>query len=258
MESNFVSYDYEKSFERIDEIIATSENSFEELDSIPSRDKLTFTNGFYVYCSALFIDIRGSSDLTDEHYRPKLAKLYRAYISEAVAVINGNSTCAEVTVQGDSVAGVFDTPYQSDINSVFSTAAKLASLVDVLNCKFRAVDIEEITVGIGISYGRALMIKAGYKGSGINEVVWMGDVVNEACKLCGWGNKTLYDGEVMVSYLFYKNLNEDNQALLSKHSQRPCYHGNVVNTLMNDWYEEHCSEDEQQKADPWLPPRTGW
>lgn len=41
----------------------------------------------------------------------------------------------------------------------------------------------EERVGIGLAYGRALMIKAGYKGSTINEVVWMGDVVNEASKL---------------------------------------------------------------------------
>jgi class 3 adenylate cyclase len=168
MKSNFTSYDYEKSFERIDGIIATSENSFEEVDSIPSRDKLTFTNGFYVNCAALFIDIRESSGLTGQHYRPKLAKLYRAYISETVAVMNGDSLCAEVVVQGDSVSGVFDMlhPYLTD--RVFYTACKLASLVDVLNCKLKAADITEITVGIGASYGRALMIKAGYKGSGIN------------------------------------------------------------------------------------------
>ena len=27
------------------------------------------------------------------------------------------------------------------------------------------------------------MIQAGYKGSGINEVIWMGDVVNDSAKL---------------------------------------------------------------------------
>ena len=27
------------------------------------------------------------------------------------------------------------------------------------------------------------MVKAGYSGSGINDVIWMGDVVNTACHL---------------------------------------------------------------------------
>ena len=80
MESNFSTYRYLDSFERIDTIIAESENSFEELNGIPSREKLTFANGFYVFCSALVVDIRESSKLPDKHNRPKLAKLYRSYI----------------------------------------------------------------------------------------------------------------------------------------------------------------------------------
>lgn len=241
MASNFISYDYEKSFQRIDEILATSENAFEELDSIPSREKLTFTNGFYVYCSALFVDIRGSSDLTDEHYRPKLAKLYRAYISEVVAVLNGNLQCAEISIHGDSVCGIFDTPKKWQINHVFSTGAEVASLVKALNCKLGRAEIKGVTVGIGMSYGRALMVKAGCKGSGINDVVWMGDVVNEASQLCSWGNKTWSDLQMMVSEVFYNNLNDHNQELLRWNSERGCYHGSVVSVPMDAWYEQHCT-----------------
>jgi class 3 adenylate cyclase len=239
METNHIAYDYLKSFERIDEIIQTSDSSFEELKEIPSRDKLTYTNGFYVYCSALFIDIRDSSALPEKHTRPKLAKLYRTYLSEVVAVMNGNDDCAEISIVGDCVSGVFKTPYTRDIDGVFSTAAELSSLVDVLNCKFEKQSITSITVGIGMSYGRALMIKAGYKGSAINDIVWMGNVLNEASNLCGYGNKGPYDRETMVSSVFYQNLNEHNQGLLEWNASRNCYHGNIVNIAMNEWYEEH-------------------
>lgn len=116
MKSNHIIYSYLTSFDRINEIIATSDNSFEELPSIPSRDKLTFTNGFYVKCAALWIDIHGSSSLTNEHRRPKLAKLYRSYLSEVVAVMNGNEKCAEINIIGDGVSGIFDTPYKKDID----------------------------------------------------------------------------------------------------------------------------------------------
>ena len=34
----------------IDEILEAADASFEEVDSLPARDKLTFTNGFYAYC----------------------------------------------------------------------------------------------------------------------------------------------------------------------------------------------------------------
>jgi class 3 adenylate cyclase len=242
MESNHVEYNFISSFERIDQIIAESENSFEELKEVPSRDKLTFTNGFYVNCSALVIDIRGSSDLPEKHNRPKLAKLYRTFLSEVVAVMNGNSDCAEIFIVGDCVTGIFNTPYKSQVDSVFSTAARLSSLVDVMNYKFAENEIEQIVVGIGISDGRALMIKAGYKGSGINDIVWMGDVVNHATKLSGYGDSSIYDREMMVSSVIHQNLKDDNQSLLEWNSNRGCYHGNVINIVMNDWYEEHCQD----------------
>src|SRR5437763_181239 len=127
MESNHREYKYLDSFARIDEILGEKDNVYEELSSIPLRDKLTFTNGFYVQCSALFVDIRGSSQLPEKHTRPKLAKLYRAYISEIVSIINGNENCAEVNIVGDSVWGVFNTPYKRQIDSVFATAFSISS-----------------------------------------------------------------------------------------------------------------------------------
>jgi class 3 adenylate cyclase len=240
MESNHITYDYIKSFDRIDDIISTSDNSFEELNEIPSRDKLTYTNGFYVNCSALFVDIRNSSELPKKHTRPKLAKLYRVFLSEIVAIINGNDSCAEINIEGDSVSGIFNTPYQLDIKKVFNSAAEISSLIDIINCKFKKKNIEQIEVGIGLSYGRALMVKAGYNGSGINDIVWMGDVVNEASKLSSYGNQTLSDREVMVSKAFYENLSERCKELLSYNYFRSCYHGEIVWPEMDAWYQENC------------------
>jgi len=171
MESNNMKYDYLESVKRIDEVIASSDNSFEELGSIPSRDKLTFTNGFYVYCSSLFVDIRKSSELTSKHNTPKLAKLFRTYTSEVIALINGDPNCAEINVVGDCVSGIFNTPNKRDLDSTFGDAFSISSLIDIMNYKFKQNGITEITVGIGLSYGRALMVKAGYNGSGINEVI---------------------------------------------------------------------------------------
>jgi len=235
MKSNFIEYDYEKSKQRIDDILDANDTVYEEVEKIPSRDKLTFNNGFYVTkTSALFIDIRGSSKLATDYKRPTLAKIYRSYISECVAVINGNSYCAEVNIHGDCVWGVFDSQYKYQIDNIFSTAAKLSTLIDTLNCKYKKKKIEPISVGIGIDFGRVLMIKAGYSGSGLNDVVWMGEVVNYARKLCSHGNRTSSDNETMVSSDFYGNLNDDNKKLLSWNNNRNCYHGDIVNIGMDD------------------------
>lgn len=226
MTSNNINYNFEKSEKRIDNILDTSDTSFQEVEKIPLRDKLTFTNGFYVpTISALFVDIRSSSNLPSIHKKSTLAKIYRSYISECVAVINDNIDCAEINIHGDSVWGVFNAKHKSQIDGIFTTALQISLLIKTLNCNYKKRKIEPIKVGIGIDLGEILMIKAGYSVSNINEVVWMGDVINQASKLCSYGNKMYSDKEIMCSPAFYKKLNKDNKKLLSYNNNRKCYHG---------------------------------
>ena len=62
VDGNFKQYSYVQSSRRIKEILDQPGGVFEEVEGLPGRDKLTFTNGFYGTCSALFIDIRDSSE----------------------------------------------------------------------------------------------------------------------------------------------------------------------------------------------------
>ena len=177
MEANYSSYEHSKSDDRMREILDSAE-AFEELGDIPSRSRLTFSNGFYVNCTALFIDIRGSSELASNHTRPVLGKLYRAYLSECVAVMNGDTNCREVFINGDCVSGIFSTPLKADIDNVFSTSAMLNSATQILNWRLEQKGYATFKCGIGIAYGRALMLKAGYKG-------WTCPVCTDTFKLLG-------------------------------------------------------------------------
>lgn len=239
MEAKYSLYDHTKSIERIDNIIDSSDANYEDKSSIPKRDNLTFSNGYYVYASSIFVDIRDSKSLNAKHKRPTLAKIYRTYISEVIAVMTGNTNVNEVYIEGDGVWGIFDTPTKPDIDSVFSTSAQISSIIDILNIKYKKKGYSELTVGIGISYNSSLYIKAGYSGSGINEVVWLGDLVSEAAKLCSYGNKSYGDKETMVSNAFYNNLNDDNKKLLEFNRNRDCYHGYIINIAMNEWVKKN-------------------
>lgn len=236
--TNIPSFNLESSLKRIDAILNADNNQFEEANSIPNRDKLTYTNGFYVNCAALFVDIRESSTMTDEHRRPVLAKVYRSFISEIVALFNENNITKEVNIHGDCVWCVCDTPYKSDIDELFSMAARACSMVDILNYKLKKKGVTTYSVGVGMDYGRALMIKAGCDGSGINDVIWMGDVVNQACHLSNDANSGYFDKRVFLSNVVYNNLNEDNQKLCSKDVGRDIYQANIVNITMNNWLKE--------------------
>ena len=131
--TNHISYDIDKSAERIDDILSAGNGNFEDKAYLPSRSSLTYTNGYYVNVTALFIDIVGSSNMTDEHKRPVLAKTYRSFISECTAIMSAAEICKEININGDCVWGVFDTPRKADIDAVFGVAAKLNSLISILN-----------------------------------------------------------------------------------------------------------------------------
>jgi class 3 adenylate cyclase len=240
MKSDHAEYNVKDSVDRINQIITAQDSNYEERDRIPTRNELTYINGFYVKCSALCVDIRKSPELPDFHANIAHVKLYRAFISEVTAVMNGNPKCAETYINDNSVLGVFDTPFQEDVDEVFSTGAQISSLIDIMNYKFRKSNLNEIKIGIGLSYGKALAVRAGYKGSGVNEIIWMGNVVEEASKLASYGNKESTDKESMVSEITYYNLNEKNREILSFNPARNCYHGDIVNTYMNLWYKQHC------------------
>lgn len=239
MDGKYSAYSYVSSATRIREILDQPAGAFEETDSLPDRDSLTYTNGYYSNCSALFVDIRDSSGLTKRHKRPVLAKLYRSFISEMVAVLNDSVSVREVNIVGDCVWAVYNTPYKTDIDDVFSTAAKANTLKDLLNAELARKNYEALSFGIGADWGRALMIKAGHKGSGLNEVVYMGDVVNRAAHLAHeagrQGRHPIWVGES-----FAGNLNDHNSALLAasySYSLGNYRSGSVVNVAMNDWIE---------------------
>lgn len=241
MEANYKDYDFDKSRTRIDDILNSSDNNYIESKIIPKRDNLTFSNGYYIFCCALFIDMRGSKEFAKKHTRPVTAKIYRSYISELVAVLNGNQNLREIYIEGDCVWGVFDTPYKTDVDKVFNTAAQAASLIDTLNIKLRKKKYSEITAGIACHDADVLMIKAGYNGSGINEVTWIGKLVGETADLCSkanrWNSKrTLY------SQAFYDNLSDTYKKeinWLTWNYSYSCYEGNTVNLAMDKWVQDN-------------------
>lgn len=243
MEATNKAYDHLSGVGRIDSILAIPQSNYEEVDTLPSRDKLTFSNGFYANKTvAVFVDIRDSSSLPVTYKRPALARLYRAYISEMVAILNSHAKAVEVSIVGDGVWAIYNTPYKSDIDEAFEIIAKMNSLMKLLNYKLKKANYNTpIKAGIGASFGRALMIKAGLSGSGINDVVYMGDVVNKAAKLAAKGNATYGAAAIHLSDNFVGNLKDEYRGLATKAWATDWYTADVINSAMNDWYGENCT-----------------
>lgn len=156
-----------------------------------------------------------------------------------VAVLNSHTNVREVNIVGDCVWAVYNTPSKQNIDEAFAIAYQANTLKKLLNHHYGKNGIDPISIGIGADYGRALMAKAGYSGSGINDVIYMGDVVNRAAHLAHEAGRH-WRRPIYVGSLFQQNLNEHNRGLLTnEHHQSlgSIYTGDVVRADMNEWVE---------------------
>jgi hypothetical protein len=129
-------------------------------------------------------------------------------------------------------------------------------LVQILNWQLEKKGYTPIQCGIGLAYGWALMLKAGFKGYAINDIVWMGDVLNEASKLCGRGSK---DGNasVQISSVVYNNLTDEYRSFLVQRMDLELqgfrYEGHVINVAMDTWFTgQKETERQSQEMYAWL------
>lgn len=233
MQSNYKPYDFQKSLNRLEDRLNGS-FTYQEMESIPTRDKLTYNNGFYVTCSALFVDIRKSSQLPQLHKRPVLARIYRSYISEIVSILNSFTSCKEINIIGDCVSGIFDAKNVQQFREVYIASIMVNGIVSILNHKLTKKGITPISIGIGLAHGRALMIKTGANGSGINDVVWMGEVVNQASNFCNMANKQDIKS-IVIDAKIYSKLDSQEQILFSPRIYENWYHGDILTQGMNEW-----------------------
>lgn len=233
-------YNFDDSLVRIDYMLDTS-GEFTETDDIQKRQTLTYDNGYYMNCYALFVDIRDSSKLPENHQKRVLAKLYRSYISELTAIMQSFGNCREVNIVGDCVNGIFTCTCKDDVMEPFKAAFTINGIVNALNVKAEKKGYQKIRIGIGLSKGKALMVQAGYKGSGLNDVIWMGDVVNYASHLCNKANK---DGNdvINISQEVYDDLegfrgyqNKLYQTMFNKPLGKNYYTGSVIRRDIEVW-----------------------
>lgn len=256
MRSNYKTFDFEKSLNRIDEILDGTA-TYDEADDIPDIEKLTFQNGKYVKCASIFIDLRGSTDLIKTAGRKSktLARLYRAYISEIVAIVNSFETCKEINIVGDCVSAMFSGKTETSKKPVIEaleSASMCNAMMSVLNVKFskRWSDFSPLKAGIGVALGRALVIKAGFSGSGIKDLVYMGDVVNRASKMCGLAHKE-YPKAICVTEAVYKEAEKYISNVVTKETFQDylneryhpkhgyVYIGDFIRTNIYNWAKEN-------------------
>lgn len=146
----------------------------------------------------LYIDIRGSTDLSHAHRPNTMAKLYSAFVRAMVR-------CADYYggkvrgVIGDRVMVIFDSDLAA-IHAVETAVLMNSVVIFVLN---RLFDKNAIKCGIGIDHGKMLVTKTGVsrrgnESSSYRSLVWLGRPANVASKLADIANKEHSHTRILV------------------------------------------------------------
>ena len=239
-------YNYKEGKIRIENIL---DNRLEiiEKNYVPSENDFTFDNAYKVWISAIFVDIRNSTDLFTNENKSVVAKIIKSFTSEIIEILRDDNFCEEIGIRGDCVYAVYSTPSQKRTYDIVRKTFWINTLFSMLNKLFKERNYPTITAGIGISTDEELVIKAGRKGVGINSKVWIGNAVTKASKLSSFANKGNINS-IAFSSCTYNNTIEklcsDNASAKSWFKQAfheklgIYYHSYITITDFSDWIDE--------------------
>lgn len=239
------SYDYKKGKERIEDIL-DNELKVIEQNEVPTDSAFTFSNGYYSWVSAIFIDVRDSSTLFADEDKEKVSKVIRSFTSEIIEILRNDDNLREIGIRGDCVYGIYTTPKKSDIFELADKTFYINTYMQMLNQLLYERSLPEIKVGIGMSTAQELVIKAGRKDVGINSKVWIGKAVTRASNFSSLGNKKGNSALVysscsysnFIDKLQERNPNKDVKSWFTYHSDEgngAYYTANVVKNDFHDW-----------------------
>lgn len=210
-------FDYEESRKRIEDIL-NSKTDIKEVDSISNdEDGFTYENGVRTWVGAMFIDIRNSTDYFKENDAEKVARIMRAFTSELIGILKQNEKYVQIGIRGDCVYAIYSTPKQNDLNDILSDACFINTFQEMFQKILEKKGWPTFEIGIGLGASKDLVIKAGRKGTGINDNIWIGDAVIDSSKLSNEGNTRGINPIVMDS-CFYENIKDLNANKSYKYS----------------------------------------
>ncbi len=240
-------YDYVSGKERVENILDNDLKIIEK-DKVPSKDNFTFENGYISWVTGLFVDIRDSSSLFSNENNENVSKIIRSFCSEIIEILRDEENIREIGIRGDCVYSIHTTPKERDELKIARLAFWINTYMIMFNKLLVKRDFPQIDVGIGVATSKELVVKAGRKGVGIYDNVWIGNAVSKASKLSSIGNKDDY-GPIVFSKesynYFIRHLDnentEDAYSWFTEHYDKYLgyfYSANIVKKEFRDWINE--------------------
>lgn len=241
-------YDYKEGKKRINDIL-NSKTKIKKLDTIPKDEsQFTYENGIKTLVGALFVDIRDSTTYFKENNNEHIARIMRAFCSEIITILSNNEKYRQIGIRGDCVYAIYTVQEKSDLKKILDDSIMINTFIKMFEKILERNNMKTFKVGIGLGVSEDLIIKAGKKGTGISDNIWIGDAVIDASKLSNQGNKDGFEPIILDSVFFNSikdfNANKDykfSYYFYEKYSyilNENVFHGNMINISFNDWINE--------------------
>lgn len=241
-------YDYAQGKQRIINIL-DSKTDIEKSTNIPKSDEeFTYENGIRAWVGALFVDIRNSSEYFTKNKADIVARVIRAFCSEIISILSKNSNYRQIGIRGDCVYAIYSCPTDAELVGIMDDAVLINTFQKMFKKILSKKRFPTFSYGIGLGLSEDLIVKAGKKGTGINDLVWIGNSVVDASNMSSLGNKDGF-GPIVVDDCFHYNIkgvaatsnNKYGDWMYKKYSstlKKDVYSADIIDTEFNKWIEE--------------------
>jgi class 3 adenylate cyclase len=152
--------------------------------SVPKIADISLTGGKAIESAVLYIDIRGSTSITERHPDEIAAKIYKSFLYAMVRIARFQQRGHVRGFAGDRIMVVFDNTEVSAADRAVETAVWMQSMVEqVLSPRLAQYCQHPISCGVGIDYSKIIAVRGGTKGYNNNDTIWAGKAANIASKL---------------------------------------------------------------------------
>jgi class 3 adenylate cyclase len=170
---------------RLKEMLAPGDYVIQDSETIPGPgdNRVTFGNtGVRFWAATLYIDMRGSTAVLNQHQPHTVAKLHKAYLYTATTLVAEGGGQIR-SYNGDSILAFFPGNTKAAITSAIKVAMQIKFVLSIA-CKDEFERYQTLNFGVGVDHGQVLCVKAGRaRNDNHNDLVWLSNAVNRSTVL---------------------------------------------------------------------------
>ena len=167
-------FDYDSSIKNVRNILSSTTDVVKYKRIPKNKAEFTYDNGVITGVSALFVDMRKSTEYFKNHSCVTVSKVMRAYFSEIVSILRSDDNLRDIGIRGDCVYGIFTTPYKSDVADVLKDAIIINTFQEIFQNELKRNNFPCFEISIGLGCAGYLVVKVGQKGTGVCDCIWIG------------------------------------------------------------------------------------